>query len=171
MIFYIRCLVLLSLLILTLPGCIGISLIYPKGDHESYRKSSGNITKEDSPSTVYWASSSYLHSIKKEYREQEIPEVIEEVSPGVFKYTYEPRLTWAGIIIHVLIPIPLFIPVGKERYSYTIDGPLLIEEESLWTENVFCGLGTRVAPMPIVLPYCDLGCWNLINRKIRLAGD
>lgn len=133
------CGVLVLLLVLpALPGCIGVTVLYPGGFDEVHE----NLVIRESTAATFKAGLDPQEKVLRAAGLRGVPDSIRKVAPGDHQYTYRGKIAWVGVIIHVLIPVPLVVPIGRDHYTITIrDETVLVAQNASWTRGSFSGYG------------------------------
>jgi hypothetical protein len=130
------CIVLL--LATPLTGCIGLEY---SGTHEGSTTSPCIAT---TPGVLFEGAHQFVATMEQVGRDWGPPSQISFDANGTERWTYYGPLRWNGVLLlAVVIPLPLFIPMGRERVSIDFrDGTAVFGEavasEEAW--QVFLGL-------------------------------
>src|SRR6185436_8296771 len=66
------------------------------------------------------------------------PDQVEVHSDGIERWTYYGGVRWAGVVFcAVVVPIPLFVPVGRERVSIDFRGGVAESAEAVVSEELW----------------------------------
>ena len=131
-----------------LQGCVGISVSTPKTQRfqqpqlalEACARGVWNSTPSDTNTLVF--SSAWLESNWGK------PAAISPAPEGDIGevWTYKFDLNWNGTILFLLIPIPLELPIGRERVQLLVRDGQVINGEQRFTHTAGGILGYSIGP-------------------------
>ncbi len=89
------------------------------------------------------------------------PNTVESIRPGTERWTYTHGWKLPGLMLIVgIVPVPAYIPLGRERASFIVERGQLVRATGTETRTltgVACGLSWHHFPIP--------GCWVLHDHS------
>src|SRR5580658_85638 len=61
-------------------------------------------------------------------------------------WTYQFNLNWNGVVAAVLVPIPIVLPVGRERVQFVLRHGVVVSGKETWTRWVGGAYGLSAGP-------------------------